>query len=115
VSYLIIPVYSFQCDMCNATFDCTPGNQKRRDEQSLLVTAQRLLEDEGWEARGHGSSRMHLCPRHKGDRMAAVMPLSRGTCRGCSRDISVRGDGRVRNHSIKGTGRRCSGSGQVPS
>lgn len=115
MSYLIIPVYSFRCDMCSATFDCTPGNQRQPGEQTLLATATRLPEAEGWAARGHGAHRLHLCPEDKGKPAVAATPLPRGKCRHCSRTLSLRGDGRVRNHVIKGTGRRCGGSGQVPS
>ena len=38
----------------------------------------------------------------------------RGKCRYCSRTFTLRDSGRVRSHTIKGTGRRCGGSGQVP-
>lgn len=38
----------------------------------------------------------------------------RGKCRSCSRTFALRDTGRLRSHNIKGTGRRCGGSGQVP-
>jgi hypothetical protein len=42
---------------------------------------------------------------------------SKGKCPYCGRHFTLRdkSDWRIRAHNVKGTGRRCGGSGQVPS
>lgn len=41
----------------------------------------------------------------------------KGKCPYCGRKFTLRAasDWRIRAHNVKGTGRRCGGSGQVPS
>lgn len=117
MSYIIIPVYSVACDSrmgCTESIDVTPGNQ-REGSESLLDALHRLIEEEdGWAVRKRASVSIHLCPKHK-DEPEQAEPAKRGKCPYCSRPgILVNKSGRLRNHAIKGTGRRCGGSGHRP-
>jgi hypothetical protein len=64
MSYIVIKIYSFECDRCDATYDVTP----RPDKPVLLRSAQSELRYAGWAV--HDGK--HYCPKHKpGEAVAA--------------------------------------------
>lgn len=56
VSYIVIKVYSFECDHCGTIYDVTP----RPDKPVLLRSAQSELRGAGWFVRDG----KHYCPEH---------------------------------------------------
>jgi hypothetical protein len=57
MSYIVIKVYSFECDKCGALYDVTP----RPDKRILLRDAQSELRRAGWRMLDGN----HYCPEHK--------------------------------------------------
>lgn len=60
MSYIVIPVYSFECDHpgCTQTYDSTPGNH---GNHRLLDAANAELRTQGWAAKDG----KHYCPQHR--------------------------------------------------
>lgn len=56
MSYIVIKVYSFECDDCGALYDVTP----RPDINILLRDARAELRHAGWSFRDGAD----LCPKH---------------------------------------------------